>query len=53
MITNLSGADLKYADLQGADLGSATLSGVNWAHATCPDGTNSGSDMHTCVNNLG
>jgi uncharacterized protein YjbI with pentapeptide repeats len=53
MITNLSGADLKHADLQGADLSSANLSGVNWAHATCPDGTNSVSDMHTCVNNLG
>ena len=59
---NLSGAILVEADLEGADLGSANLkgaylsgadlSGALWYNTTCPDGTNSNNDGHTCSGHL-
>jgi len=50
---NLTGVNLTGADLSGANLSYAVLTGVSWSNTTCPDGTNSDSDGHTCANNLG
>jgi uncharacterized protein YjbI with pentapeptide repeats len=45
---DLRGADLSGADLTGADLTGALIEGVNWADATCPDGTKSDSVGQSC-----
>jgi len=64
---DLAGATLKNANLTGATLTGtsfksylgptvvvpgANLTGARWNNTTCPDGTNSNSDGHTCANNL-
>ena len=54
---NLSNADLSNAylgnaNLTGADLSDADLYNVRWLFTICPDGTNSGNNGGTCVNNL-
>ncbi len=64
---DLAGAKLKDANLTGAALAGtsfqsylgptivvpgANLTGAKWNNTTCPDGTNSNSDGHTCANNL-
>ena len=54
----LTDANLSKANLTGADMPSPTgpyksrLAGVVWNDTTCPDGTNSNNDGHTCVHNL-
>jgi uncharacterized protein YjbI with pentapeptide repeats len=48
---DLDGVNLTNADLLGAELTGASLSGVVWSNTTCPDGTDSGSDGGTCINN--
>ncbi len=45
-------ANLTGANLTGANLTGAVLGGVTWSDTTCPDGTNSDGDGHTCVDNL-
>ena len=55
---NLAGAtlhraNLHYANLTGSTLTGALLDGVMWADTTCPDGTNSDNDRHTCADDLG
>ena len=67
-LTNLSGANLQGANLIGANLSLATLTNANlkgamttgaifswakWSNTTCPDGTNSTSNVgSTCVGHL-
>jgi uncharacterized protein YjbI with pentapeptide repeats len=47
---NLTNANLTGANLKGANLHTATLTGVIWNNTTCPDGTNSSSNVgKTCV----
>ena len=60
--TDLNGADLGGADLfgsamdgvnlTGADLVGAVLGNILWTNTTCPDGTNSDFDGHTCIYDL-
>jgi uncharacterized protein YjbI with pentapeptide repeats len=50
---NLSAVSMSYANLSGANLSGANLTGIIWRDTTCPDGTKSGHDGYTCVNNLG
>jgi hypothetical protein len=49
---DLSGVDLGQTDLTGSDLSGADLSGTIFWYTTCPDGTSSGNDNGTCVNDL-
>jgi uncharacterized protein YjbI with pentapeptide repeats len=50
---NFTNANLTQADMSGGSFDSAdTFSGTTWSDTTCPDGTNSGNDGGTCVNNL-
>jgi len=46
---NLHFADLSYANLKGANMINTNVIGVTWLHTTCPDGTDSESDGHTCI----
>ncbi|TCB98597.1 hypothetical protein E0H26_08065 [Micromonospora zingiberis] len=48
----LDHADLTNADLTGADLTGASINGVVWRNTTCPDGTNSDDNRHTCAGHL-
>jgi len=48
----LVGTDLNGADLGGADLVGAVLGNILWTNTTCPDGTNSDFDGHTCIYDL-
>lgn len=51
---NLTRANLTNADLSGANLTGANLHGVIWSGTTCPDGTDSDSDVGgTCIGHLG
>ncbi len=54
---NLTNANLTSADLTGATLAGAVTTGANfnkviWSNTICPDGTNSNSDMGTCIGHL-
>ncbi|WP_233558798.1 pentapeptide repeat-containing protein [Micromonospora radicis] len=48
----LDHADLTNADLTGANLTGASINGVVWRNTTCPDGSNSDDNRHTCAGHL-
>jgi uncharacterized protein YjbI with pentapeptide repeats len=49
---NLGYAKVRYTNFTGTDLSKAITTHTEWNWTTCPDGTKSDQQGHTCVGHL-